>query len=409
MSQLISAVLWFHDEASRVMDLSYGAQYEQFRTEVRAFLDENWNAARAKDRGYVGDFRARAVRAGLIYRTVPVEFGGAGQEPDAMRAQVVREEFGRAKAPRELGGIGIALAVPTLLRWGTAAQKERFIPPTMAGTLRWCQGYSEPEAGSDLESLRTTAVLEGDEWVINGQKVWTSEASGAHWMLLLARTEPDTPRRAGLSYLLMDMSQPGVEVRPLRQITGSSEFSEVFLTGARTPADLLVGERGQGWTVSRTTLAAERTTLAAPETSVQLFASLVKLARRSERSGGRGLSDIRIRGELMKLRGWIEAQRYSALIQASRDTGDAPDLPRLLNKLVHTEVAMRVSRIALEVLGPAGYLDPQLSTPPGDERWLNQFFGSLGVAIAGGTSNIQRNIIAERGLGLPRDEAGATA
>jgi alkylation response protein AidB-like acyl-CoA dehydrogenase len=387
------------------MDLSYGAGYEQFRTEVHAFLDRNWDAGRARDREYVAEFRRAAVGAGLLYRTVPVEYGGAGQEPDAMRAQVVREEFGRARAPREAGGVGTALLVPTLLRWGTPEQKQRFVPPTIAGELRWCQGYSEPDAGSDLESLRTTAVVDGDGWVIDGQKVWTSEAAGAQWMFALVRTEPGQPRRAGLSYLLLDMRQPGVEVRPLRQITGSAEFSEVFLTGARTPLDMLVGERGEGWTVSRTTLAAERTTLAAPETSAGLYASLVKLARRAEQGGGRGLSDPGVRSELMKLRGWIDAQRYSAMIQASRSAAAEPDILQLLNKLVHTEVAMRVSRIALDVLGPSSYLDPGLSERPGDERWLNQFFGSLGVAIAGGTSNIQRNIIAERGLDLPRDEA----
>jgi alkylation response protein AidB-like acyl-CoA dehydrogenase len=262
-------------------------------------------------------------------------------------------------------------------------------------------------------------VVDGDDWVIDGQKVWTSGAAQAQWMFALVRTEPDKARRTGLSYLLLDMNQPGVEVRPLRQITGSAEFSEVFLTGARTPLDMLVGERGRGWTVSRTTLAAERTTLAAPETSAGLYASLVKLAQRAEQDGGRGLSDPGVRSELMKLRGWIEAQRYSAMIQASRDGssrdaagptasgsgGAESDLLQLLNKLVHTEVAMRVARIALDVLGPSSYLDPSLSPKPGNERWLNQFLGSLGVAIAGGTSNIQRNIIAERGLGLPRDVA----
>ncbi|GAB2483134.1 acyl-CoA dehydrogenase family protein [Jatrophihabitans fulvus] len=395
------------------MDLSYGDVYEQFRGEVRAFLAETWDPGRATDRGYVDDFRARATAAGLLYRTVPVEFGGSGQQPDAMRAQVVREEFGAVRAPRETGGIGVALAVPTLLRWGTEEQKQRFVPPTVSGQLRWCQGYSEPDAGSDLEALRTTAVLEGDEWVIDGQKVWTSEARQAQWMLLLARTEPASPRRAGLSYFLLEMDQPGVEVRPLRQMTGSSEFSEVFLTGARTPRELLVGERGQGWTVSRTTLAAERSTLAAPETSAQLFASLVKLARRADDRDGRGLADPGVRSELVKLHGWIEAQRRSAMIQASRGndggTGDSVDMLHLLNKLVHTEVAMRVSRIALDVLGPSAVLDPQLSDRPGDERWINQFFGSLGVAIAGGTSNIQRTIVAERGLGLPRDDAEAGA
>jgi alkylation response protein AidB-like acyl-CoA dehydrogenase len=387
------------------MDLSYGPEYDRFRDEVREFLHRHWQPERAADRPYVREFRAAAVAAGLLYRTVPVEYGGAGREPDPMRAQVVREEFGAVEAPREVGGVGTALLVPTLLRWGTEEQKQRFVPPTVAGDLRWCQGYSEPDAGSDLEALRTTAVLTGDSWVIDGQKVWTSETERAQWMFLLARTEPELPRRGGLSYLLLDLRQPGVEVRPLRQITGTAEFSEVFLTGARTPADLIVGARGQGWTVSRTTLAAERTTLAAPETSAALYASLVKLARRAEAEGGRGIGDPVIRGRLMELRGWIEAQRYSAMIQASRDTGDQPDILQLLNKLLHTEVAHRVSGIALSVLGPSAYLDPTATDRPGDERWLNQFFGSLGVAIAGGTSNIQRNIIAERGLGLPREEA----
>jgi len=279
------------------------------------------------------------------------------------------------------------------------------VPPTVTGELRWCQGYSEPDAGSDLEGLRTAAVVDDDEWVINGQKVWTSNSMRADWMFLLARTEPDQPRRAGLSYLLLDMHQPGVEVRPLRQLTGSSEFSEVFLTDARTPVGLLVGERGHGWAVSRTTLTAERATLAAPETSAALFASLVKLTRRRERNGRPAIDDSAVRSWLVELYGWIEAQRCSALIQAS--PGTQPQTLALLNKLLHTEIARRVSEIALDVLGPASLLDPRATARPADERWLNQFFGSLGVAIAGGTSNIQRNIIAERGLGLPRDPQGA--
>jgi alkylation response protein AidB-like acyl-CoA dehydrogenase len=387
------------------MDLSYGHEYEAFRDEVRDFLARSWQPDRATDRDYVRAFRQAAIGAGLLYRTVPTEFGGAGREPDALRAQVVREEFGRVKAPREVGGIGTALLVPTLLRWGTGEQKRRFVPPTLSGELRWCQGYSEPNAGSDLESLRTAAVLDGDEWVIDGQKVWTSETKQAQWMFLLARTEPEMPRRGGLSYLLLDMRQPGVEVRPLRQITGTAEFSEVFLTGARTPADLIVGGRGQGWTVSRTTLAAERTTLAAPEISAALYSSLTKLASRADADGRRGISDPTVRIRLVELRGWIEAQRYSAMTQASRDAGDQPDILQLLNKLLHTEIAHRASDIALSLLGPSAYLDPNATDRPADERWLNQFFGSLGIAIAGGTSNIQRNIIAERGLGLPREEA----
>jgi alkylation response protein AidB-like acyl-CoA dehydrogenase len=243
--------------------------------------------------------------------------------------------------------------------------------------------------------------------VINGQKVWTSGASQANWMFLLARTEPGKPRRAGLSYLLLDMGQPGVEVRPLRQINGSAEFSEVFLTGARTPLDQIVGGRGNGWAVSRTTLAAERTTLAAPETSAALMASLIRLAQRTERDGVPAIQDPVIRARLAELQGWINAQKYASYRQAgARTAGGMIDLA-LLNKLMHADIAERVARLALEILGPAAILDPAASQRPGDERWLNQFFGSLGIAIAGGTSNIQRNIIAERGLGLPRDPVGA--
>src|SRR5882757_733780 len=390
------------------MDLSEGPEYERFRGEVRAFLDRHWQPDRAADDDYVAKFRRDAVAAGLLYRGVPESYGGSGQAPDPLRAQVVREEFVRVRAPLEVGGVGTALLVPTLLRWGTPAQREQFVPRTVTGELRWCQGYSEPDAGSDLEGLRTTAVVDGGEWVINGQKVWTSNSMRADWMFLLARTEPDQPRRAGLSYLLLDMHQPGVEVRPLRQLTGSSEFSEVFLTDARTPVGLLVGERGQGWAVSRTTLAAERSTLAAPETSAALFASLVKLTRRRERNGRPAIDDPGVRSRLVELYGWIEAQRCSALIQASPGArSEGPQRLELLNKLLHTEIARGVSEIALDVLGSASLLDPRATTRPGDERWLNQFFGSLGVAIAGGTSNIQRNIIAERGLGLPRDAQGA--
>ena len=387
------------------MDLSYGPEYETFRREVRAFLDRQWQPSRASDRAYVAGFRRAAVRAGLLYRSVPEELGGSGREPDPMRAQVVREEFDRARAPREVSGVGTALLVPTLLRWGTPAQQQRFVPPTVAGDLLWCQGYSEPDAGSDLEGLRTTAVLDSGEWVINGQKVWTSKTAIADWMFLLVRTEPEYPRRAGLSYLLLDLKQPGVQIRPLRQLTGSAEFSEVFFTDARTPADMLVGQRGQGWTVSRTTLAAERTTLAAPETSAGLLTSLIRLTRRRDLAGRPAIDDPAVRSRLVELHGWIEAQRCSALIQASRaGAGDDPDTLALLNKLLHTEIAQRVADLALSVLGPASLLDPRAADQPGDERWLNQFFGSLGVAIAGGTSNIQRNIIAERGLGLPRGE-----
>lgn len=388
------------------MDLSPGPEYEAFRSDVVAFLAAHWEPDRRRDEEYVAGFRRAAVREGLLHRSVPRRFGGSEQEADPLRARVIREEFRAVGAPREVPGVGVTLLVPTLLRWGTPEQQERFLRPTVEGELRWCQGYSEPDAGSDLEGLRTTAVLDGDEWVINGQKVWTSQAHRAQWMFLLVRTEPERPRRDGISYLLVEMDQPGIDIRPLRQITGSAEFNEVFLDDVRTPADLLVGERGQGWAVSRTTLTAERTTLAGPDDSAALFESLVKLARRREIAGRPAIEDPAIRSRLMELHGWIEAQRCSALVQASRQKADGDVLP-LVNKLLHTDIAQRVSAIALDLLGPASMLDPAGVERPGDERWLNQFFGSLGLAIAGGTSNIQRNLIAERGLGLPREPQGA--
>ena len=207
-------------------------ELQAFRDEVTAFLQAHW----VEGERDVGAFRKAATARGYLYRNVPVEYGGSGQEPNAARAQVIREAFARVRAPRELPGRSVNHLTPTLLAWGTEAQKRFFIPRIISGEFLFCQGYSEPGAGSDLASLRTTAALDGDTWVINGQKVWTSDAHVATHMFLLARTEPESPRHAGLSYLLMDMRQPGVTPRPLRQITGDATFNEVFLDDARAPA-----------------------------------------------------------------------------------------------------------------------------------------------------------------------------
>ena len=238
------------------MDLTYGPDYERFRGQVRAFLSEHWQPSGGS--ADVAAFRQSAVRAGYLYRSVPRRYGGSEQPSDVLKARVIREEFTAVRAPMELKSLGTQLLVPTLLEAGAEWQKERFIEATITGQIKWCQGYSEPGAGSDLASLRTTARLDGDRWVINGQKVWTSFAHEADYMFLLARTDPDADKRKGISYLLVPMDQPGIEVRPLRQITGESEFNEVFLTDATTGADWIVGEPGQGWTVANTTLKHER-------------------------------------------------------------------------------------------------------------------------------------------------------
>ncbi len=390
------------------MDLAYGEEYDRFRAEVRTFLEENWpppdRDAHATRRDRVGRFRKLATERGYLYRNVPRRFGGSEAPPDALRAQVIREEFARAHAPMEVSGNGVSMLVPTLLERGREWQKERFIPPAVTGEERWAQGYSEPGAGSDLASLRTRGELVGDEWIINGQKIWTSDALDCQFMFTLVRTEPEASKHAGISYLLVPLDQPGIEIRPLKMITGESHFNEVFLSDARTPADWIVGRRGEGWAVSRTTLKHERNMIGSQ--SQELFDRLLRLARRVTIGGRPALEDRTTRERIAALEAWVWAQRYSGYYQTSCAlNGGDPGLLPLMNKLLSTEIGHEVARLALDLIGEASFLEPFGSSEGarGHERWMNQFMGSLGAAIAGGTSNIQRNIIAERGLGLPRE------
>jgi alkylation response protein AidB-like acyl-CoA dehydrogenase len=392
------------------MDLTYGPEYERFRGEVRAFLADRWQPCDGS--ADLAAFRKAAVDAGYLYRSIPRQYGGSEQPPDVLRARVIREEFTAARAPMELKSLGTQLLVPTLLEAGAPWQRERFIEATITGQIKWCQGYSEPDAGSDLASLRTRATLvpgdDGGWWVISGQKVWTSFAREADFMFLLARTDPAAPKRQGLSYLLVPMDQPGIEVRPLRQITGESEFNEVFLTEASTPADWIVGKPGQGWAIANTTLRHERAWVGDVTESDHLMNSLIRLARRTTGPGGRPwIEDARLRSRLMEVQGYVEAHRYSGYLQLSRSLKGEPAGPLgLTNKLSSTSIAERIAGIALDILGEASLL-PHTGAGQGavvgPERWMYQYFGSLGSAIAGGASNIQRNIIAQRGLGLPRD------
>jgi alkylation response protein AidB-like acyl-CoA dehydrogenase len=392
------------------MDLAYGPEYEAIRSEVRAFLQESWppsgEEAELPREEQQAHFRRRATEKGYLYRNVPRRFGGSEQPPDALRAQVIREEFGRVRAPMEVPGNGISMLVPTLLERGVDWQKDRFIPKTVTGEYKWAQGYSEPGSGSDLASLRTRGELVGDEWVINGQKIWTSAAQECQYMFTLVRTEPEAPKHAGISYLLVPLDQSGIEIRPLKMITGESNFNEVFLNDARTPADWIVGQRGEGWKVSRTTLKHERNTIGGG--SQATFESLLRLVRRASIDGHPALEDPAIRERMAALEAWVWAQKYSAYYQMTCDLNgtDSGILP-LLNKLLATEIGHEIARVALEVIGSASLLAPfgEPGARRGQERWMNQFMGSLGNSIAGGTSNIQRNIIAERGLGLPREEA----
>ncbi|MFT5443944.1 MAG: alkylation response protein AidB-like acyl-CoA dehydrogenase [Myxococcota bacterium] len=397
------------------MDLSYSSEAEAYRETVAKFLADNWPLKEDEKEGLSYDeqctvFRERATEAGYLYRNIPKQYGGSEQEPDVLLAQVIREEFTRTWAPMEARGIGTMMLVPTLLERGEEWMKDKFVVKTLLGEIKWCQGYSEPGSGSDLASLKTRGEIVGDEWVINGQKIWTTNAHEADYMFILVRTEPDASKHAGISYLLIDMHQPGIEVRPLRTMTGTAEFNEVFLSDAKTPKDWIVGKRGEGWNVSRTTLKHERNSIGATEQTNAFFAGLVKLAQESKIDGKPAIENERVRAQLSELEGYIMAHKYSGYRGLTADaTGNDPGIIRLMTKLASTEIGHRVAKLSMDLMGDDGMMGAGQARMgagvSGSQAWLGQYMYSLGIAIAGGSANIQRNVIAERGLGLPRDAA----
>ncbi len=397
------------------MDLSYSEEYEAFRGEVKTFLEANWPATGSEAdlprEEQITRFRARAIEAGYLARAIPKRYGGSEQEADVFKATIIREEFRTARAPADVAGIGPSMLVPTLLDRGEEWQKDKFVGPTMRGEIVWCQGYSEPGSGSDLASLQTRGVLDGDEWVINGQKIWTSGAQVADYMFCLTRTEPEASKHAGISYLLIDMKQPGIDVRPLKQMTGGATFNEVFLTDVRTPADWIVGQRGEGWLVSRTTLKHERNSIGNATGTNQMFEGVLRLAKEVIRDGRPAIEDPTVRQRLATLEGYVRAHEASGFYQLTcAGKGKEPGRIQTMNKLNATNIGHEVAKLALDLLEDDGLLEPvpyQRQAGPPDRRtaWVSQYMGSLGSAIAGGTANIQRNIIAERALGLPRDAA----
>lgn len=397
------------------MDLSYSSEAEAYRAKVAQFLEANWPLQGKEKEELSYDeqcalFRERATEAGFLYRSIPKKYGGSEQPADALIAQVIREEFTKKWAPMEARGIGTMMLVPTLLERGEEWMKDRFVQKTLLGEIKWCQGYSEPGSGSDLASLKTRGELVGDEWVINGQKIWTTNAHEADYMFILVRTEPDAPKHAGISYLLIDMKQPGIEVRPLRQMTGTVEFNEVFFNDAKTPKDWIVGKRGEGWNVSRTTLKHERNSIGATEQTNMQFANLRKLAKETLIDGKPAIERDDIRERLGVIEGHILAHKYSGYRMLTKDAvGEDPGIIRLMTKLYSTEIGHMVAKLAMDLLGNDGLLatgDVRMGlAPSGNQAWIAQYMYSLGIAIAGGSANIQRNVIAERGLGLPRDAA----
>ena len=404
------------------MNLSYSAEYEKFRAEVRAFLDENWTDAdrdsspppdgqaalmgaviRTDERAT--QFRLAAIARGYIYRHVPRAYGGGEQPFDPLKSTIIAEEFRRAKAPGEVVGQGPSMLVPTLVEHGTESQKQFFIRDTLLGKIKWCQGYSEPGSGSDLASLRTRAELEGDFWVVNGQKIWTSNAIDAEWMFALVRTEPDAPKHDGISYLLIDMKTPGIDIRPLRQMTGEADFNEVFLDNVRVPKQNIVGPRGKGWVVSRSTLKHERALIGGSFLTRRTFDGLVMMAQHAQLRDQPAIKNPVIRDRLVQLEARLLAGEYTwHRLLTMQARGEDQGLPGMVMKLFTTQLGYDLGKTAMDVLGDRGALARGDMNTPDMGMFSYSYMWSLGVLIAGGTANIQRNIIAERGLGMPRDK-----
>lgn len=390
------------------MDLSFGAEYEEFRTEVQQFITAS--SDKSPKQGGMGNAEAIAwqkilIENGYAARTIPEQYGGFGAEPDIIKSRIISEEFSNAQLSTGLGGQGISMLTPVLLEMGTEEQKQQFIKPTIHGEMIWCQGYSEPGAGSDLASLTTKAELDGDEWVINGQKIWTSTAQLADWIFCLVRTEPEAPKHQGISFLLFSMDTPGIEIRPLVDMTGDANFNEVFFTDVRVPKGQIVGQRGQGWQVANAILGHERGSLAPPDAALSRLNGVIKLMNSESVNGERAIDNPVFRDRLMKIQGRVLAMKCNdmRLLSARINKGQDAKLAGMVVKLLGTELRHELEALAIDVMGEIGIAYGDNPHLRGNGSWQYQYMYYLGLIIGGGTSQIQKNIISERGLGMPRE------
>lgn len=407
------------------MKLAYSQKDEIFRSEIRTWLrdnlpagwfDEGFSMTPADHKDFNKHWSAKLVEGGWICATWPKEYGGKGLS--TMQGVVLAEEFASAKAPMRADFFGDTLVGPTLLQWGTEEQKQEFLPKILSGQVSWCQGFSEPNSGSDLASLKTTAVLDGDEWVINGQKVWTTQGHHADYCFLLTRTDASVSKHKGISYLLVPMRQPGVEVRGITQPDGTAEFCEVFFDNARCPKDNVVGGVNNGWAVSNSTLAFERGMSAT--TGYRRFEAEYDIMVAAAKKNGR-IERHDVRQRLVRYYTSIQILKINGLrALSSALAGDKdPSIVALgaTNKMFWSEMHQLAMELALDIAGAHALL---IDCTIGDGSWpgtsrdarregypasdmMSSFFFSRSETIWGGTNQIQRNIVGERVLGLPKE------
>ena len=395
------------------MDLTYSETHRALQAEIRAFASTHGNLSPGSGGGRrrpdqkALDWQRLLLERGYVARTIPREYGGYGAEPDVLEAAIIGDELSRAGLYPGIMNQGISMLVPTLLEIGTEAQRRRWVKPTIRGEVIWCQGYSEPGAGSDLAAVRTRGMVQDGHFIINGQKIWTSSAHYADMMFLLCRTEPDKPKHHGLSYLLVPMTAPGIEVRPLTTMTGRAEFNEVFFTDVRVPVDQIVMGRGDGWTVANVTLRHERLMLGDPNKLMLRVRRIGELMERTRIDGIRIIDMPEFRDRLLRLQAEVLASRCHHLrLLTERARGAEAGVPQMIVKYFGTMLGFRLSALAVDVLGAAGLAyEPRGEAVDDDEAttWQIDYMYDLGLMIGGGTSQIQKNIIAERGLGLPRE------
>jgi len=394
------------------VDLTYTKEYLDFEKNVEEFCLNykdinivNNSAEGSKKSISRAEWQNLLIENGYFARAIPKEYGGFGGEPDILKSRIIATQFAKHKIPSPMGGQGIDMLVPTLLELGTEEQKKQYIKPTLEGSMIWCQGYSEPNAGSDLAALQTKGELIDGKWVINGQKIWTSTAQYAHMMFCLVRTEPDAAKHAGISYLLIPMDSPGIEVRPLVDMTLKAGFNEVFFNDVKIPEDNIVGKRGEGWAVANATLGHERGSLAPPDATMSRLNSLIELMKTETINGTSLLEHPIFRDRVMKIQAKVMASQSHSLrlLSAKLNPNQDVRIGKMIQKLVGTELRHELEGLAIDIMGEMGLLyegSPYLRSH-GSWQFIYMYF--LGLIIGGGTSQIQKNIIAERGLGLPKE------